>query len=272
MSSLPRAISVNALRTIMGLVGLSLPIGLSIYSIAIDDWQVSISGYYYTSAGDFFVGALMAISIILIAYYGYDEGPNFKWIGDRTTALLAALGAAGTAIFPTNIREGYGRCLADMNAGPCELRSECDEAVEGLACTVVGGETGPFGKVLLPFDDLITGWVGDVAIFHLAATILLLLMFANFCLVLFPMGPKSQGGLTGPRAGELAAYYACGTVMIGACICLIAEFFGAFRSWETSAFWFEAVAIVAFSIAWLIYGDVLAKGNILGFRQPEKFL
>lgn len=58
--------------------------------------QESISHYYYTIAGDLFVGILCAIGTFMVFYKGYDKN-------DRIAAMLAGIFAFGVALFPTDM-------------------------------------------------------------------------------------------------------------------------------------------------------------------------
>ncbi len=55
----------------------------------------SISGYYYSSARNIFVGGLCALGLFLIAYVGYD-------LGDRLVTDAAGVFAVCVALFPTS--------------------------------------------------------------------------------------------------------------------------------------------------------------------------
>lgn len=95
----PRLISFNALRKAVGWLGILLPAGLLAENFLFGHChsiQDSISHYYYTIAGDLFVGVLSAVALFLISYRGY---PHDK---DYIFTTLAGLFALGIAFFPTN--------------------------------------------------------------------------------------------------------------------------------------------------------------------------
>ena len=95
----PRLISFNTLRKTIGWLGILLPLALLLENFIFTDCcciQDSISHYYYTVAGNLFVGTLCAVAMFLIAYRGY---PDDK---DSILTTLAGIFALGIAFFPTN--------------------------------------------------------------------------------------------------------------------------------------------------------------------------
>jgi uncharacterized membrane protein YwzB len=90
------------LRKAVGLVGTFLPFILLAYNpIAVKIVNSgcglvpdSVSGFYYTSARNIFVGGLCALGLFLIAYVGYD-------LGDRLVTDAAGVCAVGVALCPT---------------------------------------------------------------------------------------------------------------------------------------------------------------------------
>ena len=91
-------VSYLTLRIGLGFVGLSLPIVLITGSLLFDNCtqlQPSISHYYYTVMGNYFVGALCAVAMFLFFY----KGP--KKI-DGIVANIAAVAALLVAFFPTD--------------------------------------------------------------------------------------------------------------------------------------------------------------------------
>lgn len=97
----PELISYNALRILVGLIGIALPIALLLSArhpnIA---FEPSISEFFYTDAREIMVSSLCAIGVFLIAYRGFaaEEG---EWISDNVLSTLAGLFAIGIAYFPT---------------------------------------------------------------------------------------------------------------------------------------------------------------------------
>lgn len=98
----PDLIHYKALRTLLGVLGLSLPLVLYVGAAIIfrKDLQSSISSYYYTGMRDVFVGMLWAIGLFLFTYKGY-KPKNPPWDNDNLFGNIAGVGAVGTALFPT---------------------------------------------------------------------------------------------------------------------------------------------------------------------------
>jgi hypothetical protein len=91
-------ISYVNLRLGLGFVGFFLPIILVAGTWGLTDCtqlQPSISHYYYTIMGDYFVGSLCAVAMFLFFYKGLDKR-------DGIIANFAAVFALLVAFFPTN--------------------------------------------------------------------------------------------------------------------------------------------------------------------------
>ena len=88
--------SYEALRTLVGLIGILLPIAL-----VLGHWGMmpSISQFYYTDMRNLFVSALSVVGAFMFFYVGYDKTDN--WL-----ANLAGIFALGVAFFPC---EGWSR-------------------------------------------------------------------------------------------------------------------------------------------------------------------
>jgi hypothetical protein len=84
------------LRRAIGLVGLALPVVLILGKQLVQGGDLigSLSGYYYTDLRNVFVGAMCAVGVFLLAYYGHDHVDNL-------VSTVAGLGAIGLALFPT---------------------------------------------------------------------------------------------------------------------------------------------------------------------------
>lgn len=97
-------LSYLALRRMVGYVGAGLPFALVVGWLLLSDgssaWPHSMSGFYWTSVGNVFVGALCAIGAFLFSYCGYARR-------DRVAARLASICAIGVAMFPVCPDHGY---------------------------------------------------------------------------------------------------------------------------------------------------------------------
>jgi|SRR5687767_11577810 len=91
-------ISYLTLRKAVGILGIILPFllmaGFKIFNPHCS-FPPSISHFYYTDMGNWFVGTLCAVSLFLFCYNGHDKA-------DLIAAKLAAVFALLTAMFPTD--------------------------------------------------------------------------------------------------------------------------------------------------------------------------
>ena len=80
------------LRRAIGLIGLALPFVLVLGKQLVQGGDVagSLSSYYYTDLRDVLVGAMCAVGVFLLAYYGHDYVDNIA-------STVAGLGAIGLA-------------------------------------------------------------------------------------------------------------------------------------------------------------------------------
>ncbi len=84
------------LRRAIGLIGLALPLVLILGKQLVQGGALlgSLSSYYYTDLRDVLVGAMCAVGVFLLAYYGHDSIDNIA-------STVAGLGAIGLGLFPT---------------------------------------------------------------------------------------------------------------------------------------------------------------------------
>ena len=89
-------ISYLTLRKLIGYLGVSLPLVLSLGAVIFfrTGLQSSVSSYYHTAMGDVLVGTLFAIGFFLLSYKGYLPI-------DDVVANVARVSAVGMALFPT---------------------------------------------------------------------------------------------------------------------------------------------------------------------------
>ncbi len=89
-------ISYLALRTAIGILGIGLPIVVSLgaWIIFQTGLQGSISGYYYTGMRNVLVGTLWATGFFLLSYKGYEPI-------DDILSNFACGAAVGISLFPT---------------------------------------------------------------------------------------------------------------------------------------------------------------------------
>ncbi|MCZ6538355.1 MAG: DUF998 domain-containing protein [Chloroflexi bacterium] len=98
--------SYLSLRWIIGGLTITLPLVLVIWefiSCECGDIGGSISGYYDSAAGDYFVGAVFAIGIFLFTYRGYAKRAEDKeWLTDDTAGNLTCIFLIGVALLPSS--------------------------------------------------------------------------------------------------------------------------------------------------------------------------
>lgn len=90
-------ISYLTLRKAVGILGMILPVLLFTgYFLFEKDctFPPSISHFYYTDMGNWFIGTLCAVSLFLFSYNGYDTA-------DKIASKIAGLFALLVAMFPT---------------------------------------------------------------------------------------------------------------------------------------------------------------------------
>ena len=99
-------ISYLTLRKAVGILGMLLPLVLSLGFLFIGSGCVfppSISHFYYTNMGNYFVGTLCAVSLFMFAY----NGPGNH---DKLAAKAAGLFALLVVMFPTNFNYDIAGC------------------------------------------------------------------------------------------------------------------------------------------------------------------
>ncbi len=94
----PFILSYLGMRQLAGWVGLVLP-----FAVALGNWphalEGSISAYYFTRMGAWFVGSLWVIGFFMVSARGYD-----KW--DEIAGWFAGVFALSVALIPMNYWEG----------------------------------------------------------------------------------------------------------------------------------------------------------------------
>lgn len=94
------------LRFIIGVIALFLPV--IVYIVAGGDIS-SISASYYTGARDYFVGMLFIVAAFLLSYNGH-------FTNEGIASKVAAVAAAGVALFPTSCRDDFAAAFLDEPA------------------------------------------------------------------------------------------------------------------------------------------------------------
>jgi cytochrome bd-type quinol oxidase subunit 2 len=205
------------IRQTLGWLGLALPVLLIVGGwLSQGGVEPSISDYYHTLMRDAFVGTMTAIGLFLITYPGHSRRAGEHFSDDLITTI-AGLAAFGVAYFPNEVR---------TNAN--------------LLGTVTQQMLG---------YKLAAGA-------HYASAVIFLLSLSAMCLRKFARSAK---------AARRRIYRLCGwTIFLMAVLVIGASWFRlrgpagpqAFISDWMLILWFEAIAIWAFAIAWLVKGRV----------------
>lgn len=226
----PALVSYYALRSLIGLAGVSLPLAVWVGGWALDGEALlgSISTYYYSSMRDVSVGILAVIGAFLATYRGYTGREERLWgrLSDNALTNLAGVAAVAIAVFPT---------------APCDTE-RCTEQFPGPPWTEA--------SAVHPVH------VGFAALFYVAMGIM-----ARF---VFTKSDRSKPG------GELRhrIYVVTGTVIF-ACAFAMGVYGILPDPWQERLvpyrpiFVGEAVGIWAFGIAWLTKGRALRTGRDL---------
>jgi hypothetical protein len=99
-------ISYLTIRKAVGYLGLTFPVILAVGTWLIGRCpclNISVSAYYYTVMGNYFVGTLCGVSLFLFSYKGYDTL-------DQILSKAAAVFGLGVAFLPTNFKNSCADC------------------------------------------------------------------------------------------------------------------------------------------------------------------
>ncbi len=93
-------------RILVGYVGWALALTVIFYSLIVSgfSFEPSVSAYYHTGIGDFFVGCLFAIGLFLCTY----AGPDGK---DIVFGVIAGVSAVFVALLPVDIQMADGTTI-----------------------------------------------------------------------------------------------------------------------------------------------------------------
>jgi hypothetical protein len=94
------AAAYTYLQRAVGLIAVSLPLVVAVGNRLLfgGEFQGSISAYYHTGMGDYFVGSLFALAVFFLSY-NYRPLPKFEL--DNLLSTLASVAAVCVAFFPT---------------------------------------------------------------------------------------------------------------------------------------------------------------------------
>ena len=207
--------SYYRIRQTLGWLGLILPVLLIAGGYASQGTiEPSISDYYHTLMRDAFVGTMTAIGLFLITYPGHSRVAG-EHVSDDVVTTIAGFAAFGLAYLPNEVR---------TNAN---LLGSVTQQVLGHKAAAVG---------------------------HYASAILFLLALAAMCLRKFARTANTS---------RRRIFRACGWTIVAMTVAVIIASAlrlqgpQAARQFVTGSMlilWFEAIAIWAFALAWLVKG------------------
>ena len=212
-------INDKILKQAIGWIAISLPFVLwaGARLLCCDGLQRSISAYYYTVMGDYFVGALCAIGLLLFSYNGYDHI-------DFYLGKAAGLFALGVALLPST---------------PESVDKEIP-------------------KYLI---ECVKDYVDMIGYLHFGSAAIFLSLLAIFSYFRFTKtDPEKKIEITAEKRNRNIIYKTCGVVIWISLILIAIVFWKELdeRSYQP-VFILESIAVVSFSISWLVKGGFLLK-------------
>lgn len=218
------------MRKTIGWLGLLYPVIMVVGSLGMGEtgMRLSISQYYHSPMGDFFVGILFAQAMFLFAYKGYkyipDPDSRFPLrLSDNAAGNIAALAALGTAIFPT------------------------------IECDVTGGCGTNIPAYL--------HWIFS-AMFFLILSYFCLFLFVQTGDAI-PTPQKKKRNRIYRICGYLMLLAMAGAVIKG----LMPAGMEAVVDEYNPIFWLETVAVMAFGLSWFVKGEAILKDLPGGDRK-----
>ena len=205
------------LRKCVGVLGLLLPtLMLGLYGTML----ASMSHYYYTSSGIFFIGILFSFGLVLMAYKGYDKDSDEQVSDDQLTSL-AGLFAIITVIIPTSC---------------------CDSGDASIICT---------DGYLLGHSSMIYNTL------HLISAGLFIVILGWMCIYKFTRSTNSES-MKKHRLYRICGYIIWGAVGCIALIILLDKLTSLDFDMLLPSYVLilESIALYAFAIAWLVKGHI----------------
>jgi hypothetical protein len=186
----------------------------------------SISAYYYTDMRDLFVGSLVAGGLVLAFFRSGD--PRDGWSRcDAWAARIAGLAAVGIALFPMDIAAGV---LSSPDTANADSERKMVQALRD-------GVHGPIG-------------------YHFAFVAVFFVLC--FYLVVFAFRSNTPAQPTQRKLQRNKVYVACGLLMAVAFVWIGVLWL---TNRQASIFWPEVVAVVSFSAAWLVKGQLVLRDH-----------
>ena len=232
-------ISYMFLRKTVGWIGSLLPIvliaGNTIFFTS--PRPGSMSGYYYTSMRNVFVGALCALGVFLLASAGYDEV-------DRWITNIAGFCAIGVAFFPTKPSVCTAHAQACLPPSVAHL-STGQQVAGGFHLSFAAVTFIALGLMALRFAKSARTPGGQ----------------AMMGRIRHGLGLATPGDAERPPRKKVrdAIYRACGFTILS---CVVLAALSNLLPPSVKADWpllfiFEALAVFAFGVSWFVKGQTL---------------
>lgn len=214
------------LRKAVGIIGVALPVVLALGKLVLQGpgLEPTISSYYYTDLGNWFVGSLCAIGVFLLSTKGYPDrkanSDTDSGIGyDQIAGWLACIFAVGVAMFPM---------APEPNATNPKLPTP--QQVE-------------IGKA------------------HWTLAALLFVTLGCFSLFLFTKTDPNKTPTPQKRKRNLV-YRVCGIIIFASILLIPVVTYKPIKDNVQAlhpVFWLESLAVEAFGISWLTKGETILK-------------
>lgn len=207
------------LMRVIGILGLALPFLLY---FGYGKLLPSMSHYYYSSSGIFFIGVLFGFSLVLFSYRGYPKSDKEK-VSDDFITKLASIFALLAVLFPT----------------------EC------------GGELLKEGKIIFCGNSYLFGYCENTIknIIHLGSASLFLITLGYMCVFRFTLSNRDSLSIR-------QLYKWCGIAVWFFVVLMVFLFLLYDKQLRSNTityayiFWLETFAVWAFGIAWLVKGKI----------------
>lgn len=247
------------LAFLVGTVALGLPFAMLLGAGIGTCFYDSISHFYYSQFfGDVLVSALVFIGTFLVAYRG--ENPS-----ESRLATFAGLSAFGIAVFPTTGRgceqlDFSGRVLADLKA----------PTVSDAVSVSPPQDIGQFFELFRHVDTL-----------HFGSAALLFSFLAFYSFFVFTRIIKNEhlvdGKLTAVKRTRNRFYRLSGFVIVISMLAMATNALNTaitgepWKWWtdQNATFWFEALALWAFGLSWMVKGRFFGMFLLDPRDRPE---
>lgn len=220
----PEIISYYAMRRVIGILGITLPLILLSGSFLFGgckEVQLSISSYYYTNMRNIFVGFNCAVALFLFAYKGHD------W-RDNIAGYIGCICVLGVAFLP------------------------CSVGTPVQPCLVLGSVQHPMVGKLHNLSALI---------YFMILIVYSLLLFPKTHMDKVTGDKRFMGSQKKKRN---IVYYICGSIMTASLIGIISYMWFLGKLYPTlkdlnPVFWLESVVLFSFGVSWLTKGQLFFK-------------